>query len=949
LPEHAARTLRPEDQISHYRIVGPLGAGGMGEVYRAQDQSLERSVALKILPPDLVRSEERVRRFVQEAKSASSLSHPNIVTIYEIGQDCVRSAGEPDSGPVHFISMELVGGKTLGTLIHEDKTDLRTLLGYLAQAAEGLAKAHAAGIVHRDLKPGNIMVTADGFAKVLDFGLAKLTEKREAGVEISSAPTMGADLSREGMVVGTAAYMAPEQVQGKSVDHRVDIFSFGCVLYEATTRRRPFAADSAIETMHKILHDKPAPVEDLNPRAPAELRRVIRRCLARNPDQRLQSMKDLAIELREIVDEYESLSAAASSGSGVSSTAAAARAPRANLALWLGAALAALGGISFVSLRRQAPQSQPFQSMRLSAQTSRGDVLDAALSPDGRFLAYLAVRAGGQPTLRVRQVATGSDVEAVPAGNAQIGNPSFSPDGNYVFYTASKPETPNYRSLFQVPALGGTPRERAFDVDSRPSFSPDGKQAVFVRGFMQSAESRLIVVDLESGKERVLASVANQELINGAPSWSRDGKTIAAIVFRNAPNLESTIALFDAQSGARRDLTKLPRTTMNSLAWLRDGTGLVSTASDLNALPVNQVLLHTYPDARKARVTNDFATYRNVSASAADDTIAAVRNIRTSNLWLADAAGAPARRLTSIANPENSPFGVAPVGAETVVYAAAEDRHAQLFAIDLARAETRRLTSGSSHSISPRGGKDFVFFDRLDDSGVHVWRIGLDGSGARSLTSGAGEQTLNVASPDGLHVLFFHYDTPRKLSVLAHDGRIVLSVTDALGNMGFSPDSKSVAISFAGKDAQGLSKPVWRVWPLAGGGPTTTILLPGQAFGLRWAPDGRGVTYVNTADPARNIYRQAFAGGPAVPVTRFSGEGRITGHTWSPDGRKLAVRIQSGDTSNLWVTEADGSRPVQVTQLTAEVFNFDWLADSRRLVVNAGTSAWDAVLIRDFR
>ncbi len=185
------KTLQPEDIIAQYRVVGPLGAGGMGEVYLAQDQTLERNVALKVLPPDLVRSEDRVRRFVQEAKSASSLNHPNIVTIYEIGSDKVKSSSGSESGPLQFISMELVSGKTLGAKIHEEKTDLRTLLGYLAQAAEGIAKAHAAGIVHRDLKPGNIMVSDDGFTKVLDFGLAKLTEKR-SGVGVGD----GDDRSR---------------------------------------------------------------------------------------------------------------------------------------------------------------------------------------------------------------------------------------------------------------------------------------------------------------------------------------------------------------------------------------------------------------------------------------------------------------------------------------------------------------------------------------------------------------------------------------------------------------------------------------------------------------------------------------------------------------------------------------------------------------------------------
>ena len=211
-----------------------------------------------------------------------------------------------------------MSGSTLSTKIHQDKTDLRTLLGYLAQAAEGLAKAHAAGIVHRDLKPGNIMVSKDGFAKILDFGLAKLTEKQSADADVTSGPSAGGDGTSVGAIVGTVAYMSPEQVRGSSVDQRSDIFSFGSILYEATTRKKPFVAESNVETMHKILHDKPTPVEELNPAAPAELRRLIRRCLAKNPDERLQSAKDLAIELREIASEYDELSASGSSGSGSS-------------------------------------------------------------------------------------------------------------------------------------------------------------------------------------------------------------------------------------------------------------------------------------------------------------------------------------------------------------------------------------------------------------------------------------------------------------------------------------------------------------------------------------------------------------------------------------------------------------------------------------------------------
>src|SRR5262245_29276639 len=340
-------TLNPGGRISRYRIIGPLGAGGMGEVYRARDENLERDVALKILPPQLVRNEERLRRFVLEAKSASSLNHPNIVTVHEIGHDRVQASGDPgrDSDQratadeaasaaeiepplVHFISMELVAGTTLASKIHHEKADLRTLLGWLAQAADGIAKAHAAGIVHRDLKPGNIMISNDGFAKVLDFGLAKLTEKQSTGGDLTSAPTETSDRTNEGVVLGTAAYMSPEQVQGQPVDARSDVFSFGCILYEAATRRRPFEAETSVETMAKILRETPAPVDQHNPQAPAELRRLVRRCLAKDPRERPDSMRTLAIELREIVEEYDALSASATSGSGALSVVTLAPAPR---------------------------------------------------------------------------------------------------------------------------------------------------------------------------------------------------------------------------------------------------------------------------------------------------------------------------------------------------------------------------------------------------------------------------------------------------------------------------------------------------------------------------------------------------------------------------------------------------------------------------------------------
>jgi Tol biopolymer transport system component len=947
----APRTLRPEDEISHYRIVGPLGAGGMGEVYLAQDRSLERSVALKILPPDLVKSEERVKRFVLEARSASSLSHPNIVTIYEIGQGAVRSAGAPDSSPVHFISMELVSGKTLSTLIHEDKTDLRTLLGYLAQAAEGLAKAHAAGIVHRDLKPGNVMVTTDGFAKVLDFGLAKLTEKKETPQDISSAPTLGGDISGVGTVIGTASYMSPEQVQGRAVDHRSDIFSFGCLLYEAATRRQPFGAGSAVETMHKILNEKPPPVEEFNDEVPAELRRLIRRCLAKSADQRLQSIKDLAIELREIADEYDTLSASASSSSsatGLQGPAVPARRRRSALAVAGAVVLVGLA-VAWWGLRhgRGGGPTPPFQSMRMTTQTTSGNVVDCVLSPDGRYLAYLA-GPEGHVSLRVRQVATGSDVQVLPPTDVGLHSPAFSPDGNYLFYLRQKPDAPNYQALFQIPSLGGTPQERTFDVDSRPSFSPDGKRIAFWRGVPQEQKATLVIFDLDAGKGRVLATVGSTEVFQGAPAWSPDGRRIAAALLKPAPDLQSSLVLFDPDTGRQQTFLDLPRTLLRSLAWLADGRGLVISATDFNVALTEQLFLVGYPDARVQRITNDFNEYTGVSVSARDEAIAATRQTRLANLWLAEAAGGAARQITRVASPENSPGGFAVLGGEAV-YSAPLDQGVQIWAIGLEGGEPRALTSGPALSVFPRAARGVIVFSRLDSTGVHIWRMRADGGDVRQVTSGAGEQ-ISALSPDGRFVSFNPYADLQTVSVLSlEDGKVTRIATQSGGTLGFSPDSRRILVSQLETDAQGLIHPVWEAFPVAGGEPVARFRLPGPAADPEWTPDGRGMSFRDTTDLHWNVFRQDGEAARPTPVTRFT-DGRVVGYSWSPDGRKLAVirRLEGG--SNVWVTEADGSRPVQVTQLdSADVFDVRWLDDSRRLVASAGRRSRDAVLIRDFR
>src|SRR5215471_18610227 len=290
-------TIAAGTKFGRYEIRSQLGAGGMGEVYLAEDMRLHRKVALKILPADLASDRDRMRRFGQEATATAALNHPNIAHIYEIGK----------SDDVNFIAMEFIDGRTLRELIHSGQTDLSKLLRHVQHVAEGLAKAHGAGIVHRDLKPDNIMITRDGHAKILDFGLAKLIgpqrDSQTSSDEVSQAATaILQQHSTPGVVVGTVGYMSPEQAQGKTnrIDHRSDIFSFGCILYEAVTGHRAFEGKDSIDTLNRIIREPVRPISEFRPNTPNHLQRIVRRCLAKDPEDRYQTIKDVAIELREL-------------------------------------------------------------------------------------------------------------------------------------------------------------------------------------------------------------------------------------------------------------------------------------------------------------------------------------------------------------------------------------------------------------------------------------------------------------------------------------------------------------------------------------------------------------------------------------------------------------------------------------------------------------------------
>ena len=485
--------------IAHYEILEKVGEGGMGVVYKARDAHLERFVAIKVLPPERVADAERKLRFIQEAKAASALNHPNIITVHDIAGD----AG------VNFMVMEFVAGKTLDQMIGRKGLRLNETLKYGAQIAAALAAAHAAGIIHRDLKPGNVMVTESGLVKVLDFGLAKLAEPEPADLAATGTLT---PRTEEGAIVGTAAYMSPEQAQGKKLDARSDIFSFGSVLYEMATGKRPFQGETKLSTLSAIVDKEPAAIGSIAEQTPPELEKLIARCLRKDLDRRAQNMADVKLALEELKKE---------SDSGKLRVAAPPARPR--FSTWVVAALAlvVLAGAGIAWWLARSRGSAPAPTLTLTRLTSdSGLTTDPALSPDGKLLAYASDRSGeGHLDIYVKQVGGGEPLR-LTQGPGNKRDPSFSPDGTTIAYAGEQ----EAQGIYLVSTLGGPARKIAPDGQGA-RFSPDGKWIAYWLGHVEGAglnirgRARVFIVPSAGGAARQI----QPEFVGAAqPVWSPD-------------------------------------------------------------------------------------------------------------------------------------------------------------------------------------------------------------------------------------------------------------------------------------------------------------------------------------------------------------------------------------------------------------------------------------------
>jgi eukaryotic-like serine/threonine-protein kinase len=885
-------TLAAGSRLGPYEILSPLGAGGMGEVYRARDTKLNREVAIKVLPESIAKDPNALARFEREAQSVAALSHPNILGIYDLGRD----AG------ISYAAMELLRGETLRERLEDGAIPQRKALEYGLQIAHGLAAAHEKGIVHRDLKPENVFVTTEGRVKILDFGLAKVAS---APTDLTKSPTVAP--TEPGTVMGTVGYMSPEQVRGKAADHRSDIFSLGTILYEMLSGDRAFRGESAAETMAAIAQKDPRELAESAGRFPSSIERILRHCLEKRPEERFDTAHDLAFALETAIGSPSATTQAA--------PAIASRRGWLRPVLGLLALLAALGAGFFLGGRQRAPTGSP-QVTRLARLTYTSSSEWPSWSPDASLLAYASDRSGNFEIF-VRRGVGGQDVN-VTNDPAQDVQPAFSPDGNTIAFVSTRASRTGLikiggtlvrtartygGDLWVVPALGGAARRLAPDANS-PIWRPDGKGILYVSG----AENRRSILEVSpgGGAPRAILAGDDSSFEIARIACSPDGRWVSF------ETQTEGIFLLPASGGRPHELLR-----GYSHGWDGSSRRLHYVALDPQGGSRIQ-FTEIDPDRGVVRgvprtISLMTASLRDLAVSRDGLQIAVAEESGSRNLTrlpLAPGGGTPAgpEETLSTGRVTDGYPSVSPDGRR-VAYVSDTLGHSESWVLDLASGRRERL-SLPGEDISQVGpvwmpdGRRLLLGRLLSGNVGSNWIVAVDGSSSEEILSRVtrdGFSSTLGPSPDGRKILYPQL-VQRVQQVFLYDvsSRQSIQLTDSPGSkfdMIWSPDGRSIAVT-------ALRDGVVQLFRMAASGGPMQQLTTGYERMRHpfYSPDGRWI-YIQPSH--RNIYRVPAEGGRVEQVTRFPDAGLFLEEpTISPDGRYLYYCRGNGG-SSLWLLKLD--------------------------------------------